>query len=118
MKDADKSDLRLSADLRGRTNPEGVRQSSADSELRRGYISRRSKKRGGGGGDDGFSHKKLTSEVGGLSSQIMEGGQNKQHILFVMRWVLNSNKKAWGRMVQQGLGDHSDHTNNEKMQNT
>ena len=33
----------LSADLRGRTNPEGVRQSSADSELRRG---RRSKKGG------------------------------------------------------------------------
>ena len=27
----------LSADVIGRTNPEGVRQSSADSELRRGY---------------------------------------------------------------------------------
>ena len=36
FKDADKSDLRLSADLRGRTNPEGVRQSSDGSELRRG----------------------------------------------------------------------------------
>ena len=33
----------LSADLRGRTSPEGVRQSSADSELRGGYRFRRSK---------------------------------------------------------------------------
>ena len=41
----------LSADLRGRTNPEGVRQSSADSELKRGYRSRRSKK--GGRGHEG-----------------------------------------------------------------
>ena len=58
----------LSADLRGRTNPEGVRQSSADSELKRGYRSRRSKK--GGEGAWRFLHKKyinLTS-VSGLSS--------------------------------------------------
>ena len=40
--------LGLSADLRGRTNPEGVRQSSADSELRRGFITRGPKKRGVG----------------------------------------------------------------------
>ena len=38
----------LSADVIGRTNPEGVRQSSADSELRRGYD-KKIKKRGGGG---------------------------------------------------------------------
>ena len=44
FKDADKSDYRLSADLRGRTNPEGVRQSSADSELNGGYKSRSCKK--------------------------------------------------------------------------
>ena len=36
----------LSADVIGRTNPEGVRQSSADSELRRGYD-KKIKKRGG-----------------------------------------------------------------------
>ena len=37
-KDADTSDsIYLSADIIGRTNPEGVRQSSADSELRRCY---------------------------------------------------------------------------------
>ena len=46
FKDADKSVLRLSADVIGRTNPEGVRQSSADSELRRGYD-KKIKKRGG-----------------------------------------------------------------------
>ena len=33
FKDADKSDFRLSAYYIGRTSPEGVRQSSADSEL-------------------------------------------------------------------------------------
>ena len=33
FKDADKSDLRLSADLHRTDYPEGVRQSSADSEL-------------------------------------------------------------------------------------
>ena len=104
FKDADKSDLRLSADLHRTDYPEGVRQSSADSELRRGKRSRRTKNRGVG--DDGFSHKsiKLTSEAGGLSSQSMEGGQNKQHILFV-GWgdtqpIQNSSKRAWGRGVQ------------------
>ena len=50
FKDADKSDLRLSADLQRTDYPEGVRQLSADSVLRRGYNrSRRSKKRGCGG---------------------------------------------------------------------
>ena len=34
FKDADKSDLCLSADLHRTDYPEGVRQSSADSELR------------------------------------------------------------------------------------
>ena len=43
FKDADKSDLRLSADLHRTDYPEGVRQSSADSELRRGCLSRGSK---------------------------------------------------------------------------
>ena len=44
FKDAEKSDFRLSADLRGRTSPEGVRQSSADSELKRVYRSEDPKK--------------------------------------------------------------------------
>ena len=47
FKDADISDLCLSADLRGRTSPEGVRQSSADSELNGNYTTRC--KTGGGG---------------------------------------------------------------------
>ena len=43
FKDADKSDLRLSADLHRTDYPEGVRQSSADSELRLQYRSKRSR---------------------------------------------------------------------------
>ena len=57
FKDADKSDSRSVSGLRGRTNPEGVRQSSADSELKRGYRSRRFKKEGRG--HEG-SHTKIT----------------------------------------------------------
>ena len=47
FKDADKSDLRLSADLHRTDYPEGVRQSSADSELRRGYDPEGPKRCGG-----------------------------------------------------------------------
>ena len=54
FKEADKSDLRLSADLHRTDYPEGVRQSSADSELRREYRYKRTR-RGGGkeGGERG-----------------------------------------------------------------
>ena len=69
IKDADISDHCLSADLHRTDYPEGVRQSSADSELRGGYRSRRSKRGGVGRAHEDFSHKTVDL------SRRLEGGE-------------------------------------------